>query len=796
MATDKEIVFKVEADTSGANSSIQGFSDKITKENKEVQEQFKELRDRIKLAEKEVDSMADKFGLYSKQADESRKVLANLNNQYATLSKSNTDLSATFEDVYGETMDVNRAIGELEDRMYMLHMQGQQNTQEFKDLQAQVVEYRKAVMSVDKAVDQLAEKGKILGGALQIGSAVVAGYGVAQGAMAVFGEENEELVKTLTKLQTIQTALMSLEELKLQLDSQSIIVTKAKAVATTALTAIQNGYTTAMTASNVAMKALRLSMLALPIVAIIAGIGALVAIIYDLVKSNETAQASYDNLTKSIDAQNNALDRVFAKAQRNAQNEIALAKARGASLKEINDLELRALADEEVYRRKSVINLENSLYQKKLIYQDAMKEENYELAMQLDKKIKAERKQKQDLLDLEGQYQIDVQIKNLEFQNTLSEQEKSAREKRNADWKKAQEDRKKAQEEADKLALERSRLMEDLIVQQIEDSNVRRLAELELQQERERQSLIKQYGEDTALLTELEKSQALAMQTVIDEIEEEARIKRTEQQEAEYQKAKELQDRELKDRRATTEARLLQIQSDFEAEMALKEELALIEMEQALAQENLTEGEKFKIQEEYNAKLRELEEQRKEHAVKIQNEIKEATVNVFSMGINAMQGLSDLFYDSRIKKAQKGSAEELKLEKKKFETNKKLQIAQAVMQGVQGVQAAFSSGAAIPVVGAIMGPVFAALAGVMAGVNVAKIKNQNFEGGGGSASVSTPSVSAPNIPSVDTIFQEETGTTLTDSLQDNNQTNVVIVQTDLEKASAQSNNTAVISNFG
>ena len=79
-------------------------------------------------------------------------------------------------------------------------MNGQQNTQEFKDLQAQVVEYRKAVMSVDKAVDQLAEKGKILGSALQIGSTIVAGYGVAQGAMAIFGEESEELVATLTKV--------------------------------------------------------------------------------------------------------------------------------------------------------------------------------------------------------------------------------------------------------------------------------------------------------------------------------------------------------------------------------------------------------------------------------------------------------------------------------------------------------------------------------------------------------------------------------------------------------------------
>lgn len=58
--------------------------------------------------------------------------------------------------------------------------------------------------------------------------------------------------------------------------------------------------------------------------------------------------------------------------------------------------------------------------------------------------------------------------------------------------------------------------------------------------------------------------------------------------------------------------------------------------------------------------------------------------------------------------------------------------------------AAYSSGSAIPIVGAVTGPLFAALAAATVVANVAKIKNSKFEGGG--ASVSAPSGGAPTIP--------------------------------------------------
>ena len=111
----------------------------------------------------------------------------------------------------------------------------------------------------------------------------------------------------------------------------------------------------------------------------------------------------------------------------------------------------------------------------------------------------------------------------------------------------------------------------------------------------------------------------------------------------------------------------------------------------------------------------------------------------------ALQGLSDAYFEYKKSTLKKGSAEELAFAKKQFEINKKLQLANAVVQGVQAVLAAYSSGSAIPIIGAVAGPAFAVLAGITAAANIAKIANSKFDGSGGSVAAATTSAS-PSLP--------------------------------------------------
>ena len=89
--------------------------------------------------------------------------------------------------------------------------------------------------------------------------------------------------------------------------------------------------------------------------------------------------------------------------------------------------------------------------------------------------------------------------------------------------KKAAADAEKAAADAIQLEKDKNQLLEDLEAKAIEDKTTRALAELEIAQERERQQLIEKYGLDTELLKALETEQLLQMNTLIADIEQEAR---------------------------------------------------------------------------------------------------------------------------------------------------------------------------------------------------------------------------------------------------------------------------------
>jgi len=129
------------------------------------------------------------------------------------LSKATHDVSASFEEVYGDLQPLTTRMGEAEDRLYELANAGKTTTQEYKDLLKTVGDYRKVQIQTDLAVDAAATTmGQKLGGAL---GGVTSGFSVAQGAMGALGSESAELEKTLLKVQSalaIQQGFQGIKE--------------------------------------------------------------------------------------------------------------------------------------------------------------------------------------------------------------------------------------------------------------------------------------------------------------------------------------------------------------------------------------------------------------------------------------------------------------------------------------------------------------------------------------------------------------------------------------------------------
>ena len=735
----------------------------------------------------------------NKSTDELEANLHAVNAAAEELMQSNHELGATFEEVYGDVLPLSARLGELEDRMYELALAGKQNTAEFRELQEEAVRYRQTLISVDKSVDQLAEQGRGLGAALQLGSAVTAGYGAVQGSMIALGLENESLEKSFVKLQAVQTVLASLEQLKLALDKQSILVTKSKAIATTVMTAAQFAWTTATAGTTVAMGVLRVAMLAVPIIAIIVAMVALIGWIASLFSETAKAEEANNRLTASYERMGEAMDRRQESFMREIDNRIALAKSEGATMQELHELDMERLQSAEAVRKSKIKYELKQIKERQVQYRQAIREEDEELTKSIGDQIRATRKKYKDLKALDGQYFVDKKVANNEHDNKLAEEQKAAAAQSASNWKSANEARKRKQEEANKLELDRIRLMRDMVIANIQDEDLQKMTMLKETHSRQREELIKKYGEDTMLIKQL----------TIKQIDEEAKL--IEETNAKNKAAKDvLTDKQIEEdqkafdkvqagKRAQIEAKLIEMRDDFEARQLLEAEFALFERTQALLAKDLTEGEKFKIDQQYKQKIAELEKQASDRTLATEAEKVAAMKGIYESGFSAISSLSEGIFAVRIANAEAGSAKELELQKKAFEFNKKMQIAQATIAGIQGVQAAFTTASASPfaaIPGYAIG--MAAAAGAVALGNILKIKATTFQGGGsvgggGGGSVTPPSIGAPNngavAPNSDT-------TTLTGGLSGGQGIKVTLVDSEVKQALTDSAKVDIISMVG
>jgi hypothetical protein len=127
------------------------------------------------------------------------------------------------------------------------------------------------------------------------------------------------------------------------------------------------------------------------------------------------------------------------------------------------------------------------------------------------------------------------------------EKDKALEEKAAADQKKIDE---KAAADAIALEIEKNQLLEDLEAKAIDDKNTRALAELQNAQAREKEALIEKFGEDTELLLALKTEQELAMNTLIADIEQEARENKATLDQEARDKELEADQKALDDKRA------------------------------------------------------------------------------------------------------------------------------------------------------------------------------------------------------------------------------------------------------
>jgi hypothetical protein len=207
-------------------------------------------------------------------------------------------------------------------RMIELAVAGKQNTEEFIRLQQEAGEFKRTIEGVEQSVDSVAKSGtqgmQLFSEAL---TAVTAGFTIATSMSALYGEENEDLQKTMMKVQASMALLQSIQALL-------AITTKTSAVATTANRIALALYDKTLKGTIVSLRLFRTALISTGIGAAVVGVGLLVE--------------NWEKLTKVVKDFLGIETKDLKAVSELAQRQVELAEARGESEAKVQKLLMAA----------------------------------------------------------------------------------------------------------------------------------------------------------------------------------------------------------------------------------------------------------------------------------------------------------------------------------------------------------------------------------------------------------------------------------------------------------------------
>ena len=130
----------------------------------------------------------------------------------------------------------------------------------FDEATKRAAKLQEAIDDVNQGVKSLANSNVeiALNGFMSLANGIVGGFSAAQGAMALFGDENEEVQKQLVKIQGAMALLNGVQAINNSLKKEEGLLTAANTAKTKILTFVQSRYAMVVGTTTGAMKAMRL----------------------------------------------------------------------------------------------------------------------------------------------------------------------------------------------------------------------------------------------------------------------------------------------------------------------------------------------------------------------------------------------------------------------------------------------------------------------------------------------------------------------------------------------------------
>jgi hypothetical protein len=198
--------------------------------------------------------------------DDAKKGLNDINKLFKEVSKSE-------EQAVQSTKSLRTQLRELQQQL----ASGQLKGEEFRQASIRAGELRDAIGDANQRINALASDTGRLDGLIEAGAGIAGAFSVAQGAMAVFGEENEEVQQAILKVQGSLAILNGVQAVANTLNKDSALMVQLQTRGLAGLVGVQGLYSTVVGASTGALKAFRIALATTGIGAIVVGVGLLVA---------------------------------------------------------------------------------------------------------------------------------------------------------------------------------------------------------------------------------------------------------------------------------------------------------------------------------------------------------------------------------------------------------------------------------------------------------------------------------------------------------------------------------------
>lgn len=245
----------------------------------------------------------------------------------------------------------------------------------FAELSAKAGKLQDQIGDVNQQVKNLSSDARKLDAFVSVTQGIVGGFAAVQGITALVGDENEDLQKTMVKLQGAMAALNGLQAVAATLN-------KSSAASTTLMTFAQARYTAVVGTTTGALKLLRIAGATLGIGLIVAAIALLIAN-FDKLKNVVTKfLPSLETLGNLFTTAKNAVTDFLGITNETtrAVDKFAIANEKKNKTLE-NEIEvLQALGgkEEEIYRKKSLMISNNILLLERKKLAGLVSEEKYQ----------------------------------------------------------------------------------------------------------------------------------------------------------------------------------------------------------------------------------------------------------------------------------------------------------------------------------------------------------------------------------------------------------------------------------